>query len=156
MLHHPTREQRAGFSLIELLVVMAIIALLAGLLMPSVQSARESAARTQCANNLKQIGLAMQMYHDAHKSLPPTRLRIGEGQSWAWMILPQIGQEALYQQWDANNLYPAIVPGIKPDAAGVSSSVSVMSVTIATFFCPSRRSPSGGDSLAKPFAQDKM
>src|SRR5579884_2617064 len=96
-MHAPKRTTgRHGFSLIELLVVIAIIAVLAGLLLPAVQSARESAARTQCANNLKQIGLAMHLYHDSHKQLPPSRRRLAEGQSWAWMILPHLEQESLY------------------------------------------------------------
>src|SRR3954452_15994856 len=92
------RTARTGFTLIELLVVIAIIGILMGLMMPAVQSAREAANRISCGNNLKQIGLALHMYHDTRGALPPSRMP-AEGPSWAWMILPNLEQQGLYNQW---------------------------------------------------------
>src|SRR5262249_54779885 len=92
--------RRSGFTLVELLVVIAIIGVLIGLLLPAVQAARESARRTQCKNNVKQIGLALQLYVDSHNIFPPaagTKPIInnhGGDIVWSWsaLILPYLEQ----------------------------------------------------------------
>jgi prepilin-type N-terminal cleavage/methylation domain-containing protein/prepilin-type processing-associated H-X9-DG protein len=105
--------RRRGFTLIELLVVVAIIAVLIALLLPAVQAAREAARRTQCVNNLKQLGLAMHNYHDSLSTFPiglmgfrspqyapagvyPAGTAVGNARrTWAWLILPYLEQTTL-------------------------------------------------------------
>src|SRR5436853_3024691 len=86
------KSRLRGFTLIELLIVIAIIAILIALLVPAVQKVREAAARTQCVNNLKQLGLGMHNYHDGHKVFPMEQRTVAQV-SWARRILPYIEQE---------------------------------------------------------------
>src|SRR5262249_20229366 len=73
----PTQDQRRGFSLVELLVVFAVIGVLVALLLPAIQAARESAKHAVCCSNLRQIGVGIYGYHDSFKVLPPTEAQIG-------------------------------------------------------------------------------
>jgi len=116
-------QKRIGFTLIELLVVIAIIAVLIALLLPAVQQAREAARRSQCKNNLKQIGLALHNYHDTHGVFPPGNIAaltpnanncyVGSwsaampGAPWTVLILPYIEQSAIYNLLDFNGTFPA-------------------------------------------------
>ncbi|MDZ4685978.1 MAG: DUF1559 domain-containing protein [Planctomycetaceae bacterium] len=96
----PSANRRRGFTLIELLVVIAIIAILIALLLPAVQQAREAARRTQCRNNLKQLGLAIHNYHDNHRVFPYAWGSVQE--TWSALILPYMDQAPLYNTlvWD--------------------------------------------------------
>ncbi|MDB5337692.1 MAG: hypothetical protein JWN70_3311 [Planctomycetaceae bacterium] len=98
------KQTRRAFTLIELLVVIAIIAVLIALLLPAVQQAREAARRSQCKNNMKQLGLALHNYHDTANTIPPGYIgpntALGTTSNWGWnaMLLPGLDQGPLYNQ----------------------------------------------------------
>jgi prepilin-type N-terminal cleavage/methylation domain-containing protein len=130
-------RMRRGFTLVELLVVIAIIATLIGLLLPAVQSARESARRTGCQNNLKQIGLGLLTYHDGRRQFPGGFVRnpdyskttfSGPGWGWATMILPRVEETALFDR---------LRPTARDLSAAVPEIVSAAQTRIPAFRCPS-------------------
>ena len=142
--------KRRGFTLIELLVVIAIIGVLVSLLLPAAQAAREAARRTQCRNNLKQIGLALHNYEGTHRVFPPayigqphidgTAFGVAYGDEsrngppgWAWgtMLLPFLDQAPLYAAFDIN----------QPCWAPVNA--QAVQTRVAVFLCPSA---TGGDN----------
>ena len=119
------KATRSAFTLIELLVVIAIISILIGLMLPAVQRAREAANRISCANNMKQIGLAMHNYHSTFERLPPTRTFIG-GPTWAVLLLNELEQNNLANQWVLQLPY-----GQQNNTARTTP--------VRSYFCPSRR-----------------
>ena len=141
-------HRRRGFTLIELLVVIAIIAILIALLLPAVQQAREAARRTQCKNNLKQIGLALHNYHDSHLVFPTSHfvgnvLRPGyDFTHWAWasMILPYVDQAPLYNRFQAGPLSPK-------QAYAIDS--KLFTTPLEVFICPS--DPEAPTNRNRPF-----
>lgn len=118
-----------GFTLVELLVALAIIGVLIAMLLPAIQTARDSARQMQCANNLRQLGLALSHYENSHMFLPHARNR----HDWSWlsMILPHMGEQGLYDRIDFSrppwDLGPPI--SIKP----------VMEEIIPSYLCPADR-----------------
>jgi prepilin-type N-terminal cleavage/methylation domain-containing protein/prepilin-type processing-associated H-X9-DG protein len=140
---------RRGFTLIELLVVIAIIGVLIGLLLPAVQKVREAANRARCLNNLKQIGIAVQNYHDGQGGLPSAELAPGFLTFWA-LIFPYIEQDALARKldytmpsdgtrgigdWGGLTLPPALETGGNANMKALSGARSV-----SLYLCPTRRS----------------
>jgi hypothetical protein len=128
--------------------VIAVISILIGLLLPAVQRAREAASRISCANNLKQIGLAMHLHHNDYERLPPSRvypvniikpdepnrLIHDGGATWAVFILPYLEQDNFYRKWNIHATYYDQVPAARE-------------YNVKTYFCPSRRGPKDGLSV---------
>ncbi|MCA9100423.1 MAG: DUF1559 domain-containing protein [Pirellulales bacterium] len=138
------RRRRRGFTLVELLVVIAIIGILIALLLPAVQAAREAARRSQCINNLKQMGLAMLGHEDVHRHLPHGGWRyywmgdpdqgFGREQpgSWLYNILPYIEQNQVHDLGKGTT-----------GSAKMAALTQIAGTPVAVYNCPSRRSPIG-------------
>ncbi len=133
----PRRGVNRGFTLIELLVVIAIIAVLVSLLLPAVQQAREAARRTQCKNNLKELGLAVHNYHDVYSKFPSGNTRVQRGSDSKWIIqgpwtvtlLPYLEQANLYNQWNFNLSF------------GEGTNRTLITTPIPAYRCPSTPLP---------------
>ena len=136
---------RRGFTLIELLVVIAIIAVLIALLLPAVQQAREAARRTQCRNNMHQLGLALHNYHDTHTLFPPSGIvhcSPGWCKHWGaqaniWiMILPFVDETALYNAYNFSQ------------GAGSGHNQTVEKQVLGQYLCPSDTKPGVGGNVS--------
>lgn len=166
---HYYHRNRVAFTLIELLVVIAIIAILIGLLLPAIQKVREAAARSQCQNNMKQIGVALHNYEGAYRKFPPA----GTGYSWCpsasgsffnsnglVLLLPYIEQEAVYRLFNLNEASAVISGGVQGTPTGslvgnpaTNGNAAAATKVISTFVCPSEnKDPIGKLSSATHYA----
>ncbi|MDA0661109.1 MAG: DUF1559 domain-containing protein [Planctomycetota bacterium] len=127
-------RRKNAFTLVELLVVIAIIGVLVALLLPAVQAAREAARRMTCTNHLKQVGLALHMFHDTYEKIPPARWHLTVPQtmvgytSWITLIMPHLEAGPEYALWRLEDGYYADI------------NKRARETLIPTFFCPSKRS----------------
>jgi prepilin-type N-terminal cleavage/methylation domain-containing protein/prepilin-type processing-associated H-X9-DG protein len=156
---------RRGFTLVELLVVIAIIGVLVALLLPAVQQAREAARRMQCANNLKQYGVAIHTYHDTWKKIPTAPMAYAQNGNWGLpvpgmqvIILPQMEQQPLYDKviwnWNAPTVTSQVRGYAQSPGAGYWSPVAgtngvqfAEEIQVPYSMCPSDSSPAmGADS----------
>lgn len=163
-----TPRKKSGFTLIELLVVIAIIAILIALLLPAVQQAREAARRTQCKNNLKQIGLALHNYHDVYLQFPMGGYAAvddscgydDDGYGWGVMLLPYLDQTPLFNQLPMTSPHD---PSCQPPNWGVfqktfSTTGGIINAggqhSLPAFRCPSSTLPDVTGSFSVP-CQDR-
>lgn len=156
-------RRRSGFTLVELLVVIAIIGILVALLLPAIQAAREAARRSQCSNNLKQVGIGLQNYHDTYKVLPPAGIGVytngsmtgvtadntvdddignnrGSYINYAGMLLPFVEQQQLFDQINLVNA----------GNASMNTNAAVWNTKIAGYQCPSDPNASNACTRTNP------
>ena len=146
----PEQKSR-GFTLVELLVVIAIIGILIGMLLPAVQQVRESARRTECLNNMRQIGLATHSFHDSEGAFPPSRIssppNVIPGEecegpaSWFVRLLPYVEQDSLFSLWDLSIEYE-------------SQNNDALATPVPLFLCSSRHSASDANAPDTIITQD--
>ena len=131
--------KRRGFTLVELLVVIAIIGILIALLLPAVQAAREAAKRTECSNNLHNIGLAIHEYHDVHRKMPPFTVHNTDWfAGWQLMILPYMESVSTFSNWDIDG--DATDPNNLPIVSSQDDTTGGLFFRAAWTQCPTRRS----------------
>ena len=138
-----SKSYRTAFTLVELLVVIAIIGILIGMLLPAVQQIREAARRTDCLNNLRQVGLAAHMFHDTNGAFPPSRTsspidtpvaELTDGpESWFVRLLPFVEQNGLFDLWDLSDDYENQIE-------------EAISTPIEMFLCASRHTLSNANA----------
>ncbi|HEV7280342.1 MAG TPA: DUF1559 domain-containing protein [Pirellulaceae bacterium] len=153
-MHEISWRPRSGFTLVELLVVIAVIGVLVALLLPAVQAAREASGRTSCGNNLKQISLACHLYHDSFKKLPsngwtgqplPFVRKPGVSLSWMLAILPQMEQQPLYDQWwSSDHYWNDPENGASTGTSPPGSNLWIAAQRIPAYLCPTDGSNEDG------------